>query len=129
MRKYDYYTEFDEYDACLSIYKRKNLQNFLNYLSEECEPVLWSTGVQSYVETVLNYIDPDKKIPYVITQKDCDLIFKEDEGLDLFVKDLNLLGRDLSRVVYLDSKPLSYWLHPDNCFRVEEFRADMSEQF
>lgn len=34
-RKYDYYHEFDEYDALLSIYKRKNLDNFLNYVSEE----------------------------------------------------------------------------------------------
>ena len=45
MRKYDFYHEFDEYDELLSIYKRKNLDNFLNYVSEECEPVIFSTGV------------------------------------------------------------------------------------
>ena len=40
------------------------------------------------------------------------------------MKDLNLLGRDLSKVVYLDSRPLSFWLHPDNAFPQEAFRAD-----
>ena len=36
MRPYDWYREMDEYDALMSIYKRKNLDNFLNYLTEEC---------------------------------------------------------------------------------------------
>jgi TFIIF-interacting CTD phosphatase-like protein len=30
----------------------------------------------------------------------------------------------MSRVVYIDCKPLSFWLHPDNCLPLEEFRAD-----
>jgi hypothetical protein len=27
---------------------------------------------------------------------------------------LSLLGRDMSKVVYIDSKPMSFWLHPDS---------------
>jgi hypothetical protein len=26
--------------------------------------------------------------------------------------------------VYLDSRPLAFWLHPDNCFPQDSFRAD-----
>jgi CTD small phosphatase-like protein 2 len=52
----------------------------------------------------------------VFTQEHCDRIIVEKEEIDEYVKDLNLLGRDLSRVVYLDSRPLSFWLHPDNAF-------------
>ena len=33
MRNYDFYHEFDEYDELLSIYKRKNLHNFINYVT------------------------------------------------------------------------------------------------
>lgn len=33
MRNYDFYHEFDEYDELLSIYKRKNLDNFINYVT------------------------------------------------------------------------------------------------
>jgi RNA polymerase II subunit A small phosphatase-like protein/CTD small phosphatase-like protein 2 len=35
-RRHDFYTEYPEYQTSLSIYKRKNVDNFLNYLSEEC---------------------------------------------------------------------------------------------
>jgi len=58
LRKHDFYYEYEDYDSLLTIYKRKNLDNFLSYISEECEPVLWSTGVQSYVDIVLGFIDP-----------------------------------------------------------------------
>jgi hypothetical protein len=40
----------------------------LNYLSEECEPVIFSTGVKSYVELVMGLIDPTKKIKHIFTQ-------------------------------------------------------------
>jgi TFIIF-interacting CTD phosphatase-like protein len=42
------------------------------------------------------------------------------------VKDLALLDRDLSRVVYIDSKPMSYWMYPDNCYPIGEFKADQT---
>ena len=42
------------------------------------------------------------------------------------MKDLNLLNRDLAKVLYLDAKPMAYWLHPDNCLPMEEFRADQT---
>ena len=30
----------------------------------------------------------------------------------------------MNRVVYLDSRPLSFWLHPDNAYPQQMFRAD-----
>ncbi len=35
-RKEDFHLWFEEYECLLNIYKRKNLDNFLNYLQEEC---------------------------------------------------------------------------------------------
>ena len=35
-RQEDFHLWFEEYECLLNIYKRKNLDNFLNYLSEEC---------------------------------------------------------------------------------------------
>jgi len=37
---------------------------------------------------------------------------EEESDIDEYVKDLALLGRDMSRVVYIDSKPMSFWLYP-----------------
>ena len=30
----------------------------------------------------------------------------------------------MSKVLYLDCKPFSYWMYPENCYPLEEFRAD-----
>lgn len=49
-RDYDYLLEFKDYDTYLSIYKRPYLEEFLKYLRENTEPVLYCTGVRSYVE-------------------------------------------------------------------------------
>jgi len=64
----------------------------------------------------MDYIDPQKKIKTILTQEHCDRFIYKDEGddIDEFVKDLGLLNRDLSRVVYIDSKPLAFWLYPNN---------------
>lgn len=35
-RKHDHYVEYPEYDAYLSIYRRKNCERFLQYVVEEC---------------------------------------------------------------------------------------------
>jgi TFIIF-interacting CTD phosphatase-like protein len=37
-----------------------------------------------------------------------------EEEIDDFVKDLNRLNRDLKKLIYVDSKPLAFWLHPNN---------------
>lgn len=67
-RKEDFHLWFEEYECLLNIYKRKNLDNFLSYLNEECEPVIFSTGVRSYVELVMGLIDPTRKIKHILTQ-------------------------------------------------------------
>lgn len=67
-RKEDFHLWFEEYECLLNIYKRKNLDNFLSYLSEECEPVIFSAGVKSYVELVMSLIDPTRKIKHILTQ-------------------------------------------------------------
>ena len=79
MRPYDYYREMDEYDALMSIYLRKNLKNFLNYLTEECEPIIWTCGVPQYAQLIMSLIDPDKKIKHILTQEHCDNIIIEEE--------------------------------------------------
>ena len=108
----------------MNVYKRKNLENFLNYLSEECEPVVWPTGVRSYVELVMGLIDPTKRIKHIITQEHCDYVSEPESDIEEYVKDLSLLGRDMSRVVYIDCKPMAFWMHPHNSIAWQEFRAD-----
>lgn len=32
----------------------------------------------------------------------------------------------MSRVVYIDCKPINFWMYPENCIPVEEFMADQT---
>lgn len=45
------------------------------------------------------------------------------------MKDLNNLGRDMKRVVSLDSHPFGYWMYPENCVPLQYFTADNTDQF
>ncbi len=48
-RDFDFYFDFPEFETFLSVYKRPHLDEFLAYLNENCEAILFSAGVESYV--------------------------------------------------------------------------------
>eukprot|EP01017_Pseudomicrothorax_dubius_P040847 TRINITY_DN6470_c0_g1_i1.p1 TRINITY_DN6470_c0_g1~~TRINITY_DN6470_c0_g1_i1.p1 ORF type:complete len:201 (-),score=33.98 TRINITY_DN6470_c0_g1_i1:37-639(-) len=78
LRDYDYYTEYPEYSTYLSVYKREHYDEFLDYLAENCEPIIFSTGVKSYVDRVLDLADPKKVIKHRLYQDSCDkVVFPE----------------------------------------------------
>lgn len=52
-RDHDYYFELTEYDLYLSVYRRPGLDEFLTYLRENTEPILFTKGVKAYAEKVL----------------------------------------------------------------------------
>ena len=52
-RDYDFYIEFKEFNTYLNIYKRKNLDRFMNYVKENCEGVVYSAGIKPYVDIVM----------------------------------------------------------------------------
>ena len=58
----------------------------------------------------------------------------EKENIDEFVKDLDWLGRDLDRLVYIDCKPFNFWPNPDNgkfqnlAIPVLDFYADNTQR-
>lgn len=85
----------------------------MKYFLSETEPVIWSRGARPYVERVMEKVCPEFPKTQIFCQEDCNLV--EEEDIDEFVKDVDLLGRDRKRLVYVDSKPLSFWTFGDNC--------------
>jgi len=53
LRDHDYYFHLPEFDTYLSIYKRPHLDEFLKFLRENTEPILFTKGAKSYAEMVL----------------------------------------------------------------------------
>lgn len=73
----------------------------------------------------MKVVDPKNSFKHIICQEEgCTRIAHENENIDDYFKDLNLMNRDLSRAVYIDSKPFQFWSHPDNGVAVEEYMGD-----
>jgi len=129
LRDYDHLLEFKKYDTYLSIYKREYLDDFMAYLKENTEPVLFCTGEQEYIDLVMSVIDKDRQVfKHRIYQDGCSRIAYAEEDVYDFVKDLDRLGRDLSKTVLIDAKPFVFWANPDNAVPIIEFGADKVEK-
>lgn len=59
-------------------------------------------------------IDPDNTFVHILTNEDCDKIIYQPEDMDEYVKDLERLNRNMKKLVYIDSQPISFWTAPDN---------------
>lgn len=110
--------DLPEFETWIDVYKREHLDYFMEYWLNECEPVVWSCGHPAYVKLVMKHLCPGFPESHIFTQEDCNLVEYPEETIELFVKDIDRLGRDLKRVVYVDSKPLNFWGSGSNSIKL-----------
>jgi TFIIF-interacting CTD phosphatase-like protein len=67
MQDFDFCVYYPDFDIYLNIYKRPYLKEFLEYLRENTEPILYTKGVKSYVDLVLKLVDPENTFKHVVT--------------------------------------------------------------
>ncbi|EGR28390.1 NLI interacting factor-like phosphatase family protein, putative [Ichthyophthirius multifiliis] len=125
-RDHDFYFELKEYDTYVSVYKRPYLDDFLKYIRENHEAILFTRGVKEYCSKVLELIDPEKSFAHILTNEDCDRVIYEPEDMDEYVKDLQRLGRDMKKVVYIDNQPINFWTAPDNAFPIPPYFGELN---
>ena len=129
-KREDYFVDLPEYDTDIHLYKRDHCDEFFDYIANECEGVIYSTGSKVYVDKVMDVIDPDRTIfKHRLYQESCGLIEYDEENLKELVKfiDEDILGRDEKRTVLLDTKYLCFWPNPDNAMPVKEFVGSKKE--
>lgn len=125
MRDHDYYIDFPEFNTFLNIYMRKGHKEFFEYLKNNTEAVVFSTGSKQYVDAVLNILDPNYEVfKHRLYQTSCNLVDYKEEDLTEFVKDLDSLNRNLSRTVLIDTKPFSFWCNPDSCVPIKPYNGN-----
>ncbi|KRY53996.1 CTD small phosphatase-like protein 2 [Trichinella britovi] len=97
---------------------------FLESISEYYEVMLFTAGTTRYANAVIDQlIDPEHKyFSYSYCRPDCAQVDHE------FVKDLSILGRDLSKTVIMDDNMMSFCCHIDNGILVEPWDGDAKDR-
>jgi len=102
---------------------RPRLDAFLDYASRKFEVVIFTASHQAYAETLLDRIDPGRtRIDHRLFRDACATV----DGL--YLKDLDVLGRDLSRVAIVDNTPYVFGFQPDNAVPIESWYDDPADR-
>ena len=91
-------------------------------MSKFYEIVIYTASSSKYAIPVIDKLDPLGLITHRLFRNHCKLISNE------FVKDLSVIGRDLSQIIIIDNSPISYKLQPDNAIPIKSWTGDQSDK-
>lgn len=91
---------FNEEEHTVYVRCRPHLQEFMERVSRLFEIIIFTASQSIYAEQLLNVLDPKRKLFRHRVYRDSCVFFDGN-----YLKDLSVLGRDLSRVIIVDNSP------------------------
>ena len=96
---------------------RPYLYNFLNLVKEYYEIIIFTAATKNYADPILDNIEVKrgKYFNYRLYREHCPIINND------FIKDISLIGRDLSKVIIVDNMQQNFKLQKENGILISSF--------
>lgn len=109
---------FNGVEYTVKVKKRPHMEYFLKRVSQLFEVVVFTASHRAYAETLLNLLDPHRNlIKYRLYRDDCLDVYGN------YLKDLNVLGRNLATVLLVDNSPHAFGYQVSGLYRMVIIRT------
>jgi Dullard-like phosphatase family protein len=102
---------------------RPGVVNFLEEISKLYEIIIFTSSPKSYADPILNKIDIENKFFSYRLYKD-HVIFEKGKS----VKNLNLIGRDLNKIIFVDNMRCNAKYNLKNLYLISTWIYDLKDQ-
>lgn len=110
--------------SCLYyVYKRPNLDYFLNVISNWYNLIIFTASVREYADPVIDLIDENGNyFKKRLFRSECTQTASAH-----YIKDLSLIDVDISKICLLDNSAASFAFYPDNAIPIESWKDDLKD--